>query len=79
MQIEWGSQYDALQRWRSQRLLTLAQTTLGERLLRVVNDTYDPTINPGHSVNAFRPLMVYGFSDMFYYVSTDGKAAIRAH
>lgn len=76
--IEWGWNYDALPQTRSQQLLTLAQTTLGERMLQVVNEAYDPTINPGRFVvNAFRPLMMYGFSDMFYYVSSDGKAAVR--
>lgn len=77
--VEWGWNYDALPEARSQQLLTLAQSTLGERLLGVINDAYDPTINPGRFVaNAFRPLMVYGFSDMFYYVSSDGKAAVRS-
>lgn len=76
--VEWGWNYAATNDARSQQLLTLAQTTLGERLLPVVNEAYDPTINPGRFVvNAFRPLMVYGFSDMFYYVSNDGKAAVR--
>jgi pimeloyl-ACP methyl ester carboxylesterase len=77
--IEWGWNYDGLRTPKNEQLLTLAQTNLGERLLKVVDDTYDPTINPGRFVvNGFRPLMLYGFSDMFYYVSTDGKAAVRA-
>jgi hypothetical protein len=77
--IEWGWNYDAAAEPRREQALTLAQTTLGERLLGVINDAYDPTINPGRFVvNAFRPLLVYGFSDMFYYVSNDGKAAVRA-
>jgi hypothetical protein len=76
--IEWGWNYDALSEPKGQQLLTLAQTTLGERLLQIINEAYDPTINPGRFVvNAFRPLLVYGFSDMFYYVSSDGKAAVR--
>lgn len=77
--VEWGWNCDGAREARSQRLLTLAQTTLGERLLQVVGEAYDPTINPGRFVvNGFRPLMVYGFSDMFYYVSNDGKAAVRS-
>jgi hypothetical protein len=76
--IEWGWNYDGVPEPRSEQALTLAETTLGERLLSVINEAYDPTINPGRLVvNAFRPLLVYGFSDMFYYVSTDGKAAVR--
>lgn len=77
--VEWGWNYDARRDAHSQRLLTLAQTTLGERLLKVIDEAYDPTINPGRFVvNAFRPLLVYGFSDMFYYVSNDGKCAVRS-
>lgn len=76
--VEWGWNYNALSEPQGEQLLTLAQTTLGERLLPIINDAYDPTINPGrYVVNAFRPLLVYGFSDMFYYVSSDGKAAVR--
>jgi hypothetical protein len=76
--IEWGWNYDAVNEPHGEQALTLAQTTLGERLLSVINEAYDPTINPGRFVvNAFRPLLVYGFSDMFYYVSNDGKAAVR--
>jgi pimeloyl-ACP methyl ester carboxylesterase len=76
--VEWGWNYDGQAPSTSQRSLTLAQTTLGQRLLNVINETYDPTINPGRLVvNAFRPLLLYGFSDMFYYVSNDGKAAVR--
>jgi hypothetical protein len=75
---EWGWNYDGSSQPESQRSLTLAQTTLGQRLLKVIDDAYDPTINPGRFVvNSVRPLLVYGFSDMFYYVSNDGKAAIR--
>lgn len=77
--VEWGWNHSAVPEPTREQALTLAQATLGERLLSVINDAYDPTINPGRFVvNAFRPLLVYGFSDIFYYVSTDGKAAVRA-
>ena len=76
--VEWGWNHEAQAEPHGEQALTLAQSVLGERLLGVINDAYDPTINPGrYVVNAFRPLLVYGFSDMFYYVSSDGKAAVR--
>ena len=48
--IEWGWNHDAAPEPKSENALTLAQSTLGERLLSVVNDAYDPTINPGRYV-----------------------------
>ena len=76
--IEWGWNYDGRPHPHSQRSLTIAETMLGQRLLKVIDEAYDPTINPGRfMVNSVRPLLVYGFSDMFYYVSSDGKAAVR--
>lgn len=58
--------------------LTDAQRLLGERLFSAVDSERDFTINPGRAiVNNLRPLMFYGFGDMFYYVSADGKQAIR--
>ena len=59
--VEWGWNHDAAAQPCGEQALTLAQTTLGERLLGVINDAYDPTINPGRFVvNAFRPLLVRG-------------------
>lgn len=76
--VEWGWNFDGHPGAKSHRILTQAQTQVGGRLLKVIDEAFDPTINPGRLiVNSFRPLLVYGFSDMFYYVSTDGKAAVR--
>jgi pimeloyl-ACP methyl ester carboxylesterase len=76
--VEWGWNYDGRPVPQSQRALTRAESILGQRLLKVIDEAYDPTINPGRFVvNSLRPLLVHGFSDMFYYVSSDGKTAIR--
>jgi hypothetical protein len=56
----------------------LAQSALAERVLESVKETRDWTTNPARFLLPhFRKLTLYGFSDMFYYVSTDGKNAIR--
>ena len=62
----------------SHQLLADAERTLGERAIEAVSKASDFTINPLRmAVNEFRPLMINNFSDMFYYVSTQGKAAVR--
>jgi len=55
-------------------LLTKAQHLLGQRVIPVIDNTWDLTWNPARLVvRNIRKLAFYGFSDMFYYVSTDGK------
>jgi hypothetical protein len=62
----------------SHELLTDAQRMLGGRVMPVLAQTWDFTLNPVRAaVNWFRPLMLYGFGDIFYYVSEDGKYAVR--
>lgn len=62
----------------SQELLTDAQRLLGSRLLPVVNQARDFTLNPARAaLSVFRDLFFYNFADMFYYVSEDGKLAVR--
>ncbi len=63
---------------RSHELLTDAQRLLGSRAVPVVEQQRDFTLNLARlAVNGFRELFIYGFGDMFYYVSQDGKAAVR--
>jgi len=63
---------------RSHQLLDAAETRLGARAISAVGDASDFTLNPLRiAVNKFRGLMIYGLSDMFYYVSEDGKSAVR--
>ncbi|MEM1208293.1 MAG: hypothetical protein AAGI54_03410 [Planctomycetota bacterium] len=58
--------------------LTDAQRLLGARVMPAFYEPRDLHFNAARfGLNAIRPLMLYGFSDMFYYVSADGKAAIR--
>lgn len=75
--IEWG--------WNSsgnaphdQNLLSAAQRELGGRVFQALDHDGDFSINPGRMIlNNLRPLMFYGFGDIFYYVSADGKRAVR--
>lgn len=59
-------------------LLSSAQAELGTRALRAVDEQDDFLINPARLVvQGIRRLMIHGFSDMFYYVSQDGKRSVR--
>src|SRR5215207_5908324 len=63
---------------RSHQLLAGAQERVGARAIMAVGDAGDFTLNPLRiAVNKFRGLMMYGLADMFYYVSEDGKSAVR--
>jgi len=75
--VEWGWNADCGPS-ESHQALTDAQRLLGSRALPVVLGQRDWTFNPARmGVDKFRPLMLYGFGDMFYYVSEDGKLAVR--
>jgi len=75
---EWGWNYKDVINPKSHELLTDAQRLLGDRAIKAVDDPWDFTINPGRMfLGKLRSLIMYGFSDMFYYVSKDGKKAVR--
>ncbi|MHC5023926.1 MAG: hypothetical protein ACYTGG_08435 [Planctomycetota bacterium] len=75
--VEWGWDHTP-GRATSHELLTDAQRQLGARLMPALMDPGDFTLNPARAmVNGLRPLMTYGFGDIFYYVSADGKKAVR--
>ena len=75
--VEWGWATPDTQA-RSHQLLDAAETRLGARAISAVGDASDFTLNPLRiAVNKFRGLMIYGLSDIFYYVSEDGKSAVR--
>ncbi len=62
----------------SHQLLTDAQRLLGSRASRDWSAASDFTLNPARLVlNSLRDLVFYGFSDVMYYISQDGKQAIR--
>lgn len=84
--VAWPSSYVGVE-WGWQRspqpdpseLLTSAQRALGDRLEQTIRSTSDFSLNPARIVlDWLRPLALYGFADMFYYVSRDGKNSIRA-
>lgn len=74
---EWGWPFDGADTG-SHRRLTAAQAALGAPVLDLIHDQTDFTINPTRIVvNGLRATMLLGFGDIFYYVSGDGKRAIR--
>lgn len=74
---EWGWQAPS-EKKESHRALAEAQKIFGGKVIDIVNQSYDATIHPARiAVNKLRPTMMYGFGDMFYYVSTSGKWSIR--
>lgn len=75
--IEWGlNDYSCAEC--DYELLTDAQRLLGERLFPSLSLDSDFSINPGRMIlNNLRPLLYYGFGDMFYYASADGKRTVR--
>ncbi len=76
--VEWGWNIHQLENPESHEALTKAQRVFGERLFKAVDAEWDFTLNPTRFViNGIRPIMFYGFGDMFYYVSMEGKWAIR--
>lgn len=75
---EWGWNYDKQQSPSSHRALNNAQNIFAERVLDKVNSSKDISLNPLRlALTPLRNLMLYGFSDLFYYISSEGKLAIR--
>lgn len=75
--VEWGWNYSPGPA-EGHEQLTEAQHKFGGRILESLTATRDFTLNPGRFiVDGLRPLLIYGFSDMFYYVSHDGKRSVR--
>lgn len=75
--VEWGW-HAPDQQGHSHQLLSDAQRELGGRVTAAVERSSDFTFNVTRlMVNGLRPIVFYGFGDMFYYVSADGKQAVR--
>jgi hypothetical protein len=76
--IEWGWNSGTEPKPRGHELLTDAQRQLGARAVAAVGDVREFTLNPARAIlNGMRPLLMFGFADMFYYVSNDGKNDVR--
>lgn len=74
---EWGWQTDDTKR-KSHHVLAKAQEVFGGKVLNNLRDDWEFTWNPFRgAVNLMRETMMHGFGDMFYYVSTEGKWAVR--
>lgn len=76
--VEWGSHQPSDPSPSSQALLTTAQRKLGARIMRAVDKQSDLTFNLARLImEPIRNRTFYGFGDLFYYVSADGKLAVR--
>lgn len=76
--VEWGWNSVNSAQPSGHELLSTAEEVFGGRALKALDAQWDLTLNPTRLViNQFRPLMMYGFADMFYYVSSDGKNSVR--
>ena len=74
---EWGWQFDGGES-KSHRALATAQLSLSTEVLELLDRQSDFTLNPTRAVvNGLREIMLFGFADIFFYVSEDGKRAIR--
>lgn len=75
--IEWGWEAPGVQE--ANRLLTKAQENLGNGVFGSISrSSWDWTVNPARiAFSKLRDLVFYGFGDMFYYVSEDGKKSVR--
>ena len=78
--VEWGANHSPrVSTPTSHKLLAKAQRHLGSRVMPVIDDASDWTLNPARlAVDPIRKLAFYGFGDIFYYVSADGKKAVRS-
>ncbi len=77
---EWGWNFDNDKDAAGHKLLTPAQTMLGERLWDAFDKApWDFTLHPARlALMPIRKMAFYGFGDMFYYVSPEGKDSVRA-
>ena len=74
---EWGWNYDGGLA-ESHKALVDAQRVFGGQVMDDISAQRDLTVNPLRWVlGGMRGLMFHGFGDMFYYVSKDGKWAVR--
>ena len=81
--IEWGHHCRKEgEKAEGHELLTKAQKYLGDRTIKITDkaencaDSIDPCLPVGKWLRSMRDLMIYSFSDMFYYVSDDGKKSV---
>jgi len=75
---EWGWETKVAKR-QSHHALADAQRIFGGKVLERIKTTRDFTVNPSRLVvNGMRETMMHGFGDMFYYVSAEGKWAVRS-
>lgn len=78
IKVEWG--WDSGQSTENERLLSLAERMIGKEAFEAEDEAWDFTINPLRILHAqIRKSFMYGFADLFYYVSSDGEKGVRNH
>lgn len=76
IRVEWG--WDSNQTVENDRYLALAEKLVAEQAIAIERGTPDFSFNLLRLINpVLRQMFLYGFADLFYYVSHDGEWAVR--
>jgi len=76
IRLEWG--WDSNETVQNDRYLAAAQKLVAEQAIAIERATPDFSLNPLRLLNpVLRQMFLYGFGDLFYYVSNDGEWAVR--
>lgn len=76
VEVEWGFELPSIST--KDKILAEVERYLYQQVDEIADKHWDFTINPTRFIyNAIRKNFLLGFSDMFYYVSEDGKAEVR--
>ncbi len=78
VRVEWG--WESGQSAENDRFLAQAEKAIGREAFAAQDAAWDFTLNPARALHSqIRKSFLYGFSDLFYYVSQDGERAVRNH
>src|SRR5439155_3217380 len=76
IRVEWG--WDSNETIQNDRYLAMAEKLVAEQAIAIEQGTPDFSLNPLRLINpVLRRMFLYGFADLFYYVSNDGEWAVR--
>lgn len=76
IRVEWG--WDSNQTVQNDRYLAMTEKLVAEQAILIEQAMPDFTLNPLRLVSPLlRRTFLYGFADLFYYVSSDGESAVR--
>jgi len=78
IKVEWG--WHSNQSQQNDRFLAKAERLIAKRARKATEEEWDWTLNPLRAIHLLlRRVILLGFADMFYYVSSDGERAVRTH